>query len=112
MKYIHLFCTFQRFVVLSLMGTALCFAQLAQLNGRVTDDSGAVIQDVKITVTNADTGVARDTTTNNLGYYTVGLLRPGNYKISASKPGFQTRQQSGVVLQVDQNATLDFLMQV
>ncbi|HEX4749447.1 MAG TPA: TonB-dependent receptor [Bryobacteraceae bacterium] len=112
MKHIHLVYTFQRLVALCVMTAAIGFAQLAQLNGRVTDNSGAVIQDVKIAVTNADTGVARDTTTNNLGYYTVGLLRPGNYKLSASKTGFQMREQSGIVLQVDQNATLDFVMQV
>jgi hypothetical protein len=87
-------------------------AQQAELTGRVTDSSGAVVPDVKITVTNTGTGVARETNTNGLGYYTVPLLQPGDYKISAEKQGFQTREQTGIALEVDQQATINFTMQV
>jgi hypothetical protein len=90
----------------------LAFAQQAQLTGRVTDSTGSVIPGVKVTVTNTGTGIARDTTTNGLGYYTVPLLPPGNYKIAAAKEGFRTREQTGIVLQVDQQATLDFTMEL
>jgi len=63
-------------------------------------------------VTNTATDVARDTTTNDLGYYTVGLLTPGNYVIAAEKSGFRTLERTGIVLQVDQHAALDFTMEV
>src|SRR5579875_1553498 len=112
MKKIYSSFPFQRLLVLGLIAAGMGFAQEAQITGRVTDSSGAIVPDVRITVTNTGTDVARDTTTNNLGYYTVGLLTPGNYKIAAEKGGFRTREQTGIVLQVDQNATLDFTMQV
>ncbi len=112
MRYTYLSFTFTKLIVLSLMATGIAFAQQAQITGRVTDPSGAVVPDVKITVTETATSVTRDTTTNSLGYYTVGLLTPGNYKIAAEKSGFRTREQTGIVLEVDQHATLDFTMEV
>ena len=103
---------FARLAILGFLLAGFAFAQEGQIGGRVTDPSGAVLPDVKVTVTNADTGVARDTATNSLGYYTVPLLQPGNYKIAAEKQGFRTREQTGIVLQVDQRSTLDFTMEV
>jgi len=101
-----------RAAVLGLLLAAIGLAQEAQVTGRVTDSTGAVIPEVKVTLTNADTGSVRDTRTNDLGYYTLPLLQPGNYKITAEKQGFHTREQSGLVLLVDQHATIDFTMEV
>ncbi len=101
-----------RVVTLGLLLAGIGLAQEARVSGRVTDASGAVVPDVKIVITNTDTGTARDTKTNDLGYYTVPLLPPGNYKIAAEKQGFRGREQTGIVLQVDQQATIDFTMQV
>jgi hypothetical protein len=73
---------------------------------------GLLIPEVKITVTNTATETSRDTVTNDLGYYTVPPLPPGSYKIAASKQGFRDREQTGIVLEVDQRATIDFSMKV
>ncbi len=40
------------------------------------------------------------------------LLTPGNYKTGAEKGGFRTLERTGIVLEVDQHATLDFTMEV
>ena len=112
MTHIYPNLPFTKLVVLSLMATSLAFAQQAQIAGRVTDPTGAVVPDVKVTLINTATDVKRDTTTNNLGYYTVGLLTPGNYKIAVAKTGFRTLEQTGIVLEVDQHASLDFKMEV
>jgi hypothetical protein len=101
-----------RLAVMGLLLASMGFAQEAQVSGRVTDPSGAVIPDVKVTITSTDTGVARDTKTNHLGYYTLPLLQPGNYKIAAEKQGFRGQEQTGIVLLVDQRATIDFSMAV
>jgi len=101
-----------RVAVLALLIAGIGLAQEAQVSGRVTDASGAVVPDVKVTITNTATGVARDTKTNDLGYYTLPLLEPGNYKMSAEKQGFRGREQTGIVLLVDQRATIDFSMEV
>jgi hypothetical protein len=60
----------------------------AQLTGMVSDSSGAAIPAAKIRVTNAATGVARDSTSNESGNYTVPLLEPGSYRLEMEKAGF------------------------
>jgi VWFA-related protein len=102
--------------ILGLLLAGAGFAQWAQITGPVTDNAGAAIPDVKITVTNtdngSDNGIARDTQTNGLGYYTVPLLNPGNYKSVAGKQGFRGQEQTGIQLRADRQATLDFKMEV
>src|SRR5213083_735675 len=65
-------------------------AQTAQITGRITDSSGGVIQGVEIKVTHIDTGIHRDAGSNEEGYFTVPLLQPGNYRITAEMAGFKT----------------------
>jgi hypothetical protein len=87
-------------------------AQEAQVSGRVADATGGVIPDVRVAIANTDNGSVRETRTNSQGYFTLPLLQPGNYKITAEKQGFRPTQESGIVLQVDQHATLDLILQV
>ncbi|MBV8904079.1 MAG: carboxypeptidase regulatory-like domain-containing protein, partial [Acidobacteriia bacterium] len=101
-----------RAVVVGLLLACTGLAQEAQVTGRVTDITGAVIPGVQITITNTDTGIAREITTNDLGYYTLPLLQPGNYRITAEKRGFRAQERRGLVLLVDQRATIDFTMEV
>src|SRR5215475_8551350 len=70
--------------------TNAAFAQNGQLGGIVSDPAGALIPGVTITATNAGTGVATTTLTNDSGAYTFPSLQPGTYKVSAELPGFQT----------------------
>lgn len=99
-------------ILLGLALASLGMAQEAQLSGRITDSSGGVLTDVKVTITNAENGSVRETKTNNLGYYTAPLLQPGNYKLTLEKSGFRTAEQTGIVLLVDQRAALNFSMEV
>jgi hypothetical protein len=88
------------------------FAQTAQITGRVTDATGAVVPGATVTVTNVATGAERRVVTNETGYYTVPLLPPGEYRIALEQKGFKPITQSGVVLQVDQRAELNFTLEV
>jgi hypothetical protein len=63
---------------------------LSGITGTVTDESGAVILDAKVTVTNTATGVANTTTTTSAGTFTLTDLNPGSYSVKIDKPGFQT----------------------
>ena len=55
------------------------------LTGTVSDSSGAVVRDAKVTATSADTGQARTVTTGSDGGYTFNLLSPGNYRLRVRK---------------------------
>jgi hypothetical protein len=98
------------FSILLLAGAAC--AQTAQITGRVTDPTGAVVSAADVAVINSDTGVRFSAQTNHEGYYTVSRLEPGAYRIEIRQPGFKPVLRSGIVLQVDQTARLDFVLEV
>ncbi|MCI0418487.1 MAG: carboxypeptidase-like regulatory domain-containing protein, partial [Acidobacteria bacterium] len=92
--------------------SAVSFAQTAQITGRITDPSGAVIQGANVTVTHVHKGVKRDTTSNEQGYYTLPLLQPGSYQMTIEMSGFKPIRRTGITLQVQQVARLDFTLEV
>jgi hypothetical protein len=77
------------------------------VNGTVTDPSGAVVPNAKVTATNTDTGVATETTSNNDGIYNIRFLQIGNYKVSIEAPGFATSTYGPFALETGQNAKID-----
>lgn len=89
-------------------------AQLVKgaINGVVTDPSGAVIPHVSVTATEINTGYLQKTTTNNSGVYLFPVLNPGDYRVKASAPGFQTTLQDKTQLQVGATVTINFKLQV
>ncbi len=83
------------------------FAQsaTATLSGTVIDQNGAVVPGVEITVMNPATALERQVTTNDAGYFTVPLLPPGQYVVTARRSGFAPAEIRNVVLNVgDQKA--------
>ena len=101
-----------KLAVVSLLAAAAAVAQTAQITGRVTDPSGAVVPAADAVVVNAQTGTRLATQSNEGGYYTVSRLDPGRYQLEISKAGFKPVVRSGIVLQVDQTARLDFTLEV
>ena len=84
-----------------------------ELVGTITDSSGAAVPNAKIIVTNAQTNtVVRETLGSNDGTYTVTLLPPGRYNVSAEAPSFRKTVQNGIELQTNQRAKVDFQLQV
>ena len=84
----------------------------AELSGTVLDGSGAVVPGAKVTVRNVDTNITRTATTGKSGDYVITALSAGNYTVSADATGFRALVQSGIVLQVNQQAKLDLTLQV
>jgi len=97
---------------LGICAVPACFGQNAQITGRITDPSEAVMPNVQVEVSNVRTGVVRKTETNTEGYYSVPLLPPGEYRLSVQAPGFAQRSRDRIVLNVDQVVRLDFAMEV
>jgi hypothetical protein len=79
----------------------------AQVSGRITDATGAVIAQASVKVTNTETGAVRTTETNGSGNYTLSLLPPGHYSLSVARSGFSTVTENDIVLNVDQDLSLD-----
>src|SRR6202521_5875118 len=84
----------------------------AQISGSVQDSSGAVLPGAEITATQTDTGVSRMTISNETGSYVLPNLPLGPYRLQAALPGFRTFVQTGIVLQVNSNPTINVVLQV
>src|SRR5215471_11611978 len=70
-------------------GTAFSQAVSATVLGTVTDASGAVVADAKVTITETNTGVTHTGTANGSGNYTFPNLPPGQYQVTVEAPGFK-----------------------
>ncbi|MBI2149952.1 MAG: TonB-dependent receptor [Acidobacteria bacterium] len=84
----------------------------AQISGTAKDQSGAVLPGVEITATQTDTGVSRNTVTDERGAYTLPSLPVGPYRLEATLPGFRTFAQTGIVLQVNSNSEIAIVLEV
>jgi predicted porin len=84
----------------------------ASLSGVVTDQSGAALHDVAVTIRNVDTGATRTIETDRGGHYQASGLRPGTFEIRAASPGFADEARMGINLAVGQDATVDIKMQL
>lgn len=72
--------------------------------GTVTDSSGALIPNAKVTATRVGTGVSQSTVTSTAGTYTIPNLVGGTYNVIAEAPGFR----AGITLDVSQQRQVDF----
>jgi hypothetical protein len=87
-------------------------ASTAQMNGTVRDASGLAVPDATVKVTQTATGLVRVTMSGPDGGYVLTNLPVGPYLMEISKDGFSKYVQSGIVLQVDSNPTLDAVLKV
>lgn len=91
----------------------LCgFSQTAQITGRITDSSEAVVIGADTTAVNEATGVRYSGKSNETGYYTLPLLRPGSYRLIIQASGFKPVTRTGIVLELGKTARLDFVLEI
>ncbi len=103
------------FVLAALLATAVtAAAQTAtgQITGTVSDSSSALVSGAKVTITNALTGLTRETATSDRGTYSVPLLPVGTYLVTGEKDGFKLAMSSDNELKVDQVLRVDLSMEV
>ncbi|MBI3940448.1 MAG: TonB-dependent receptor [Acidobacteria bacterium] len=84
----------------------------AGVNGRVRDDSGAVLPGVTIVVESTETGRTQTVLSDDQGRYGVTGLPAGRYQITASLEGFKKTSRQGIELVIAQEALIDFVLQV
>jgi hypothetical protein len=84
----------------------------ATLCGTLTDEAGAVVPAVQITVLNLDTALQRHAQTDAGGYFTIPLLPPGRYALTARREGFATIEIRSVALHVNDQKVLRIKLKV
>jgi Carboxypeptidase regulatory-like domain/TonB dependent receptor len=84
----------------------------ATISGTVTDSSGAVVPGTRIVILNEETGISREVGADETGRYAAPSLGLGNYRVTASRDGFQTQVRSGITLTVGRQAVVNFELPV
>jgi predicted porin len=83
----------------------------ASVSGVVTDQAGAALPNVAVTIKSLDSSETRTIATDGGGRYQTSGLPPGRFEIRAAKPGFADETRAGINLAVGQGATVDITMQ-
>ena len=100
-------------VLCLLMAAATVQAQsTAQISGSVKDASGLAVPGAEVKATQTATGLVRSAASGADGGYVLTNLPIGPYMVEVSKEGFSKYVQSGIVLQVDSNPTIDAALKI
>ena len=102
-------------LVVLLVGSAPLFAQVAStasIAGTVRDSGGGVLPGVTVTATQTETALTRSVVSDENGGYLLTSLPVGPYRLEFSLSGFRTSVQTGVVLQINSNPTINTTLQL
>src|SRR5690242_15424093 len=99
-------------VVCAASSSALYGQEKATIVGTVTDSTGSVIPNAKVTITNIGTSMSRALQTNDTGNYVAPELNIGQYSVKVEREGFKTYERTGVILNVNDVVRVDVQMQV
>ena len=104
------------FLVVAILASAISLwsqgSYRAQLRGVVSDASGAVVAHAKVTIRDVGTNIASSAVTDDKGSYHFTDLRPSTYVVKVVAAGFRPAEQTGVVLAVDQESSLNFKLNI
>jgi len=95
-----------------LAASAIAQTPTATLSGAIRDASAAFVPGAQVSVTNAESGTKRTTSSDETGRYILTNLPPGRYDVRAELTGFRTAVQNGVVLTVGGSTSVDLTLQV
>jgi hypothetical protein len=84
----------------------------ANINGTVTDPSGAVVPNASVKLVNTETNDTRTGVTNGSGIFNFPALRIGHYNLTVTTPGFQASSTTGIVLNVAQTLQENIVLSV
>ena len=100
------------FLLLCLAAAAAWAQSTAQINGTVTDATGAAVPGADVKATQTATGVARTVTSGAAGEFVLSNLDPGPYSLEVSKQGFSRFVQNGINLAVADNPNIPVSLNV
>lgn len=95
------------------LGCAGLFAQAnSEINGIVTDQTGAVVSGANITLTDPATGFTKSMVSDGTGLYDIPGLNAAKYNVKVTAPGFETYEQKGVVVDISRTFRVDVKLTV
>ena len=95
------------------VGSVSLWAQgTSQIQGIVTDATGSAVSGAEVKATQTDTGLVRTATSSSDGTYVLTNLPIGPYRLDVTKQGFKAYSQTGIVLQVASNPTVNVSLQL
>src|SRR3982751_2292813 len=105
-----------RFLLSCVVGILCCLPAIAQtgagsIQGTITDGTGAVVSEAKITAVNTATNATRSTTSSASGAYAIANLPIGSYNVSVEKNGFAT-SQTNIRVTVSEVTPVNVVMQL
>jgi hypothetical protein len=97
-----------------LLATVTSWGQLysGSVTGLVTDSTGAVLPGASVTLADEDKGTSFNSVTDSGGRYLFRDVSPASYRITVTAQGFQSQDRTGIRIDVDQNATVNFSLPV
>jgi hypothetical protein len=104
LRRVCLFCVFAVATVNMAFGQA---GATGTILGTITDSSGALLPNVKVTVTNTATNATTNTESSSAGDFSAPSLSPGSYTVAAQITGFQKSQTDPFTLAVDQKIRIN-----
>src|SRR2546430_339310 len=87
-------------------------AIFGSVNGLVTDESGAAIPNVSVSITDTDKGITRVVQTSESGEYLVQHLIPDHYKLKVEAPGFAAQESPVMTVSADSSVRMNFHLKV
>src|SRR5216684_6616952 len=100
-------------LVAALLLVRLCAQDpTATLVGTVVDATGAVVTGAKVEIRNTETNAIRKIDSDDKGEFTLPNLAPGTYDVTVSKSGFRTLHEANLELQVEQQARMEFHLEL
>ncbi len=101
-------------LLLTFIGVSTVVAQSDRggITGRVTDQTGAVVAEAKVTVLNAETGETREAKTNGEGHYTIPQLPAVVFTVKVEATGFKTASVENIKVAVQVIRTVDVTLEV
>jgi outer membrane receptor protein involved in Fe transport len=98
-------------VLLFITSTMCGQAVNATLLGMVTDLSGAVVPNAKVTVVETNTGIAHTAPSNQSGNYEFPNIPPGKYSVTVEQPGFKKETRSNIDVVVNSTVRVNMVLQ-
>jgi len=100
-------------LLVGIFGPAAVFAQTdtGRILGSVLDESGGVVANAAVTITDTERGISRNVTTNQFGEFVSPNLLAGDYLIRVSSAGFKNVERRNILLEVAKDVRIDFVLQ-